>query len=86
MIRINLLPYREEARKAKRQQFYSLSTMVAILGALIVFLGYSLIEGYISSQQSKNDFLKKEITALDKQLDEIKSLKEKTAALLSDHS
>lgn len=83
MIRINLLPYREEARKAKRQQFYSLSTMVAILGALIVFLGYSLIEGYISNQQSKNDFLKKEITALDKQLDEIKSLKEKTAALLA---
>ena len=38
MIRINLLPHREEKRKARRQQFYSLLCMVSVLGALIVFL------------------------------------------------
>lgn len=83
MIRINLLPYREEARKAKRKQFYSLAGMVATLAALIIFLAFSLTEGYIAQQQSKNDFLNKEIAVLNKQLDEIKTLKERTAALLA---
>jgi len=83
MIRINLLPYREEARKARRIQFFSLAAMVAILGGLVILLGFTALEGYISNQQSKNAFLKKEIGALDKQLEEIKRLKEQTAALLA---
>lgn len=83
MIRINLLPHREEARKARRKQFYSLLGMVAVLGALIVFLIFTIISGYISSQEEKNDFLKKEIAVLDKQIDQIKRLKEQTQALLA---
>lgn len=83
MIRINLLPHREEKRKARRQQFYALSGLVSVLAALIVFLLYSIIGGYISSQEEKNDFLKKEIAVLDKQIDQIKRLKEQTQALLA---
>ncbi len=82
MIRINLLPHREEARKARRQQFYSMAGMVTILGGLVVFLGYSVINGYIEHQESKNTFLKNEILVLDKQVEEIKRLKEQTQALL----
>jgi len=82
MIRINLLPHREEKRKARRQQFYALIGMVSILAALIVFLVHSVIAGYITAQEAKNDFLKKEIAVLDKQLDQIKRLKEQTQALL----
>lgn len=83
MIRINLLPHREEARKARRQQFFTLLGMVVVLGALLVFLVYSVIDGYISSQEDKNEFLKKEIAVLDKQIDQIKRLKEQTQALLA---
>jgi type IV pilus assembly protein PilN len=83
MIRINLLPHREEKRKARRQQFFVLTALVAVLAGLIVFLGYSIISGYITTQDERNDFLKKEIAVLDKQLEEIKRLKEQTAALLS---
>lgn len=83
MIRVNLLPHREEARRARRQQFYTLIGLVAVLGGLIVFLGYSVIGGYINAQQEKNDFLKKEIAVLDKQIDQIKRLKEQTQALLA---
>jgi type IV pilus assembly protein PilN len=83
MIRINLLPHREEKRKARRQQFFVLSGLVVVLSGLIVFLGYSVISGYITTQDERNDFLKKEIAVLDKQLEEIKRLKEQTAALLS---
>lgn len=83
MIRINLLPHREEKRKARRQQFFVLTALVAVLAGLIVFLGYTIIGGYITTQDERNDFLKKEIAVLDKQLEEIKRLKEQTAALLS---
>lgn len=83
MIRINLLPHREEKRKARRQQFYSLVGMVSVLGGLIVFLIYSIISGYISTQDAKNEFLKKEIAVLDKEIEQIKRLKEQTQVLLT---
>jgi type IV pilus assembly protein PilN len=83
VIRINLLPYREERRKALRQQFFALSGLIAILAAVIVIMVHGVISGYISQQESKNAFLKKEIAALDKEIDEIKRLKEQTSALLS---
>ena len=83
MIRINLLPHREEKRKARRQQFYGLLGMISVLALLIVFLGYSIISGYISAQESKNSLLKKEIAVLDQQIEQIKRLKEQTQALLS---
>lgn len=83
MIRINLLPHREEKRKARRQQFFSLLGMVSILAALVVFLVYSVIAGYVASQEAKNDFLKKEIAVLDKDIEQIKGLKEQTQALLA---
>jgi len=83
MIRINLLPHREEKRKARRQQFYGLLAMISILAGLIVFLTYSVIEGYIASQDARNSFLKSEIAILDKQIDEIKKLKDQTQALLA---
>jgi type IV pilus assembly protein PilN len=83
VIRINLLPHREEKRKSRREQFYALSALMLVFGGLIWFMGYSVINGYISSQDSKNAFLKSEIAVLDKQIDEIKKLKEQTEALLS---
>jgi type IV pilus assembly protein PilN len=83
MIRINLLPHREAARKERREQFFVLAGLVTVLATLIVFAVYTLIAGYVSNQESSNDFLKKEISTLDKQLDQIKRLKEQTQALLS---
>ena len=82
MIRINLLPHREEKRKALRQQFYALSALVAVLAAFIWFVGYSLIDAMIERQAEKNRFLKSEIAVLDKQIEEIKKLKEQTESLL----
>ncbi len=83
MIRINLLPHREEAKKARREQFFILIGLVAVLAGLVVFAVYTLISGSISNQEEANSFLKREIAVLDKQLDRIKHLKEQSQALLS---
>lgn len=82
MIRINLLPHREERRKALRQQFYALAGLVVVAAGVIWFFGYTLIDAMIEHQAEKNRFLKSEIAALDKQIGEIKKLKEQTEALL----
>lgn len=83
MIRINLLPHREEKRKALRQQFYALSGLVAVLAGLVWFVGFSFINRQIDEQTEKNEFLKKEIAILDKEIEEIKKLKEQTDSLLA---
>ncbi|MDP1607647.1 MAG: PilN domain-containing protein [Rhodocyclaceae bacterium] len=83
MIRINLLPHREARRKASRQQFYALSGLVTVLAGVIWFAGFTYINAQIDRQSEKNDFLKKEIAVLDKQIDEIKKLREQTEALLA---
>jgi type IV pilus assembly protein PilN len=83
MIRINLLPHREEKRKARRQQFYVLLGLVSVLGGLIWFLGFSLISRQIGSQNDKNDFLKREIKVLETDIAEIKKLREQTDSLLA---
>lgn len=83
MIRINLLPHREERRKTLRQQFYALAGLVTVLAGAVWFVGFSYINNQIEQQAAKNAFLKQEITVLDKQIAEIKKLKEQTDALLA---
>jgi len=83
VIRINLLPWREARRKAQRQHLMVLGGMVGVLGLLIVGAVHLTIAGYISAQNDRNDFLKKENTRLDKEIEEIKKLKTEIAALLA---
>lgn len=83
MIRINLLPHRAERRKVLRQQFYAFSGLVTVLAGFIWFVGFSYINGQIERQVQKNEFLKSEIVVLDKQIEEIKKLKEQTESLLA---
>jgi type IV pilus assembly protein PilN len=81
--RINLLPHREERRKRSRQHFAVLGGLTAALGAAIVGAGYLYIAGLISVQDERNLFLKGELAKLDKEIAEIKKLKDEIAALLA---
>lgn len=83
MIRINLLPYRAERRKARNNQFAILAGLAALLGLVVVGAGYTIMDGKIAHQEARNEFLKKEIAVLDKQIAEIKTLKDQIAALLA---
>lgn len=83
MIRINLLPHRELKRAALKRQFAFLAGATAILGALVVLMGHTAISTRIDTQNSRNEFLKKEIAKVDKDIEEIKKLKEQIQALLA---
>ncbi|MHB8667159.1 MAG: PilN domain-containing protein [Burkholderiales bacterium] len=83
MIRINLLPWREARRKAHNLQFFILMGMVAGLAASIVLLVHGYYAARISNQTERNRFIKEENTKLDKQIEEIKGLKDEIQALLS---
>lgn len=82
-IRVNLLPHREERRKAQRKHLGILSGMVAALAVAIVVLVHGVIAGYIGVQADRNTFLKKENASLDKEIEEIKKLQGEIAALLA---
>ena len=83
MIRINLLPHRQERRKAQRKHLAILACMVAALGIAIVVLVHGVFAGYIAIQNDRNDFIKKENARLDKEIDEIKKLRGEIASLLA---
>lgn len=82
-IRINLLPHREERRKAARKHFAVLAGMTVALGAALVLLVHGYYATRINTQTDRNKFLKDEIAKLDKEIDEIKKLKDEIQALLS---
>jgi len=83
MIRINLLPHREQRRQARQRQFVSLSIVLAVLGILVVFVVHGIFVAQIENQQSRNQLLKTEIGKLDEQIKEIDKLREQTQALLA---
>lgn len=83
MIRVNLLPHRAEKRKAKQLQFIVLSAIALVLGALVVGFVHVAISTQISYQERRNTYLNQEIAVLDKQIEEIKKLREQTQSLLA---
>jgi len=83
MNRINLLPHREERRKRARQHFFVLAGSTALVGVLIIGLMHTFYVTRIDSQKERNTFLKNEIVKLDKDIAEIKKLRDEIAALLA---
>lgn len=82
MIPINLLPHRAQRRAAQKRQFFILAGMTFGLGVAIVVLVHTWFAGQIEYQNGRNQYLAGEIEVLDRQIDEIKKLKEQTQALL----
>ncbi len=82
MIRINLLPHREEKRRTKQIQFIILSVFSMLLGILVWGGVHVAISTQISYQERRNEYLKQETEILNKQIDEIRHLREVTKSLL----
>lgn len=83
MPRINLLPWREELRVRRKNQFFvGLGAAVACAG-LVVLASNLIMGGIISGQRDRNELLKTEIGALEKKIEEILDLEAKKERLLA---
>jgi type IV pilus assembly protein PilN len=80
---INLLPWREALRKQKKQDFIvTVVVFAGIMGAVV--LGVHLYMGsLIDNQISRNDTLKREITEIEKKIEEIKNLEKQKEQLIA---
>jgi type IV pilus assembly protein PilN len=83
VIRVNLLPHRAEKRRARQVQFIALSVISVVIGAMLVLAVQFAIDSQISYQERRNTYLKQETAVLDKQIAQIRILREQTRALLA---
>ena len=83
MIRINLLPHREEKRKRREQQFAVLAGVSAVIALAVAGIVWLYLDSQVTQQKNNVAFMKAEIAKLDKQIEEIRKIREETASLLA---
>lgn len=83
MARINLLPWREEARRERQRQFmYSLMGTL-VLGAILILIVGLFFDQRISHQEARNQQIQGEINRLQIRIDRIAELEKTRDRLLS---
>lgn len=83
MARINLLPWREEARRERQRQFlYSLMGTL-VLGAILVLIVGMFFDQRISHQEARNQQIQVEINRLEERIARIAELEKTRDRLLS---
>ena len=83
MIRINLRPHREEKRRLRQKQFAAFAGIAVFLGLVVAFLVWFVLNQQVEQQQANVAYMKNEISKLDKQIEEIRKIREETASLLA---
>ncbi|MBV1787392.1 PilN domain-containing protein [Marinobacterium sp. D7] len=82
MARINLRPWREERDARLQKRFVGNLAAAAVLGALTVFGISYYYDMQMDRQQARNNYVRSEISKLDKKIAEIKELKRQRERLL----
>jgi type IV pilus assembly protein PilN len=76
MMRINLLPHRQLKRAERQRQFGLMALMSAVAAAAVVFTGWTFLGAQKDSQFERNGRLEAAISSLDKEIADIKDLKD----------
>jgi len=74
MPRINLLPWRADQRKDRKNHFLAAMGVAAVAALAVTGAAYMLMSSMIDSQEKRNETLRGEIKRLDKQIEEINNL------------
>ena len=83
MAKINLLPWREELRAQKKQDFIN-AIGVAVLFTAVIFAGVHMyIDGLKAHQEQRNKIIQDEIALLDIKIAKIKTIEEQKSKLLT---
>lgn len=81
MIRINLLPHREERRKQAKTAFVAMLVLAGIIGLVVVLMVGAYLATRIETQNKRNEAIKTANVELDKKIAEISKLKQEIEAL-----
>lgn len=82
MMRINLLPHRQLKRAERQRQFGLMALMSAVLAGAVVFMGWTFLSSKKDSQLERNGRLEQAIEKLDKEIADIKDLKDQISNVL----
>ena len=82
MARINLLPWREELRAERKQQFLAALGGVAVLALIAIFIADQVVNSQINYQGRRNAYIQQNIAELDAQVAEIRDLQRKRTQLI----
>jgi type IV pilus assembly protein PilN len=74
MPRINLLPWREGQRKERKLAFTVALGVAALAAGVTTFVVYIAFGSMVEAQEARNEKLRGEIKAVDKQIEEINNL------------
>jgi type IV pilus assembly protein PilN len=83
MPRINLLPWRDEQRTERRNQFFIALGAAVAVAALIILIGNLMFGSIIGHQQDRNRMLQSEIDLLNIKIKEIIDLEDQKDRLLA---
>ena len=83
MARINLLPWREERRKQRQQEFLVMLGGSALGAVVLAFAIYTWHGAQVEGQRERNDYLNAQIATLDQQIAEIEKLDQQKSRLLA---
>ena len=77
MVKINLLPWREELQRQKQQEFFMLLGLALLVTGLLFVGAYFYIEGRKTYQLQRNEYLTIEIEKLNQKIAAIKDINTK---------
>lgn len=82
MVRINLLPWREQLREERKQRFFIILAGVCILAVAVIFLADQYFKAKVTQQNARNAYVLQENTVLDSRIKEISELKTRRQQLV----
>lgn len=82
MARINLLPWREDYREEKKQEFIRQFALVCMLAGIAAYAWFQVMANAVDNQNQRNSILQTEINLLQQQVKEIQVLKKRRAELI----
>ena len=83
MPRINLLPWRAELRQRRKKEFLVALAGTLVVAAGVVYLSKLTVQGWTNAQRDRNEILRTEIAALEKQIEEITGLESQRDRLVA---
>jgi len=81
MANINLLPWREELREERKQEFLVGLGITVAIAAVFIFSGDRFVNNLINNQNELNNYIRQTVASLDEEIAEIRELQRQKAEL-----